>query len=195
MESVRLSLNTLEILKKRESWNLYIILVTELPDDPAQMAISIHPSYGLMKLTKHSDNLIEFVPDGNGTEGMFLLEREMPEDGSVRAGIFLMQSKKRMRNVGDLLQDLIEILPEDTTKMGAINSLGSLNPWLMTKPLNAIPISGIAKILSKLKDRELGFISLDENFGDEFKTKPSQERSGKLYSGIAELTWTWNVMG
>ena len=51
----------------------------------------------------------------------------------------------------------------------------------------------IQNILKNTKDRNLGFVSLDDDFGKEFDKNPYQERSNTLSTGNAKITWAWSI--
>ncbi|MDG1315154.1 MAG: hypothetical protein P8P29_06500, partial [Flavobacteriaceae bacterium] len=62
-------------------------------------------------------------------------------------------------------------------------------PWLVVAK-KAIPMIG--KILSRIKDRDFGFLSAFERFGPEFEDTYEIDRK-KEFTGDASLVYSWSV--
>ena len=80
MDDIRLELNYLDLERNKKSWKIYFILATEMPDDPGKMAITLVPDGEPIRVKKPADNFISFVPEGDEVDGLFILERQMPND-------------------------------------------------------------------------------------------------------------------
>lgn len=68
--------------------------------------------------------------------------------------------------------------------------MGATNPWV------SVGVKGIGKVgtaLSKIKDRQLGFINLDEHFNSDGEADEELERKNKLSTGFGEVGWSWVV--
>lgn len=75
MDRIRLELNYLDLDRNKKRWSLYLVLATEHPEIPGDIAVSIIPS-NYIKVRKAADNLVQFEPEGEGTEGLFALRAE-----------------------------------------------------------------------------------------------------------------------
>ena len=100
MKSITLEFSKLQILKGRERWRLYFIMVAEHPADNDKMIVSTFPD-PYIRLKPNKENVISFEPEGSpGVDGMFVIERELPADNRIKARVYLRQSRKTTRNVG-----------------------------------------------------------------------------------------------
>lgn len=188
MDRIRLELNYLDLERNKKRWALYMVLATDNPDKPGEIVVSTFPS-DYIKVRKAADNLVQFEPEGTGTEGLFVLERQMPEDFSVRARLWVMHSRRMQRSVGEQLSKIGEFLGSDAGGK-VLTSLGTTNPWV------AVGVKGIGAVgsaLSKIKDRQLGFINLDEHFNSDGEEDEELERKNKLSTGFGEVGWSWVV--
>ncbi|MCY1720433.1 hypothetical protein OU798_08785 [Prolixibacteraceae bacterium Z1-6] len=186
MAKVRLELESIEILAKRSKWNLYFICYTNHPEDPSKSLMRLLPKTGTIQLTKKSDNPYSFKPKGEGSDGLKVYQNELNQDKEVVIRLCMMQSRKRLRNTAEVLADVKEQLTIKGLK--DILTLSRLQWFVVDAGIDVL-----TKSLSKIKDRELGFISMDEEFGEEFKKNPNQKRTKKISSGKAKLTWIWDL--
>ena len=182
MNQIRLELNSIEILKNREHWNLYFIIATEHPDDPAKTVLLIKPEDNFIPFRHKTDHLYSFKPEGANTEGMFLLERPAPADGSLEVLFILMHSRTSARKFAKKLEIVREALGSDGGTLEAV--IGFSQPELLV--INKA-IGVVGKLLSEVSDRNLGVVSMSEEFEDISK----QDRAQKLSSGNAKICWTW----
>ena len=181
---VRLELNSLELNLSKHNWNLYFVIVTEHPDNRDDWLVSVLPEDHLIKIRKEADNKISFEPKGDHVEGMFVLEREMPVDKSLKTRLWLMHSRKNNRDIGEILHELNETITGSNV-LETFQLLGSSIPWIV---VSKIALSFVAERLKKSNDRDLGFVSLDENF----KAQNEEEvRSNILSTGFGKVGWSW----
>jgi hypothetical protein len=68
--------------------------------------------------------------------------------------------------------------------------LGTTNPWLVIAK-KAVPMIG--SVLKKIKDRDMGFVSMFEEFGPEFEDQVELDRSNKFSTGNASIVWSWSI--
>lgn len=190
MASIQLELDNIDILKKRDRWNLYFLIATDLPGDPSKKAISSVPNNGRIKLTNKTDGQYSFKPKGQGGNGMIIFESPMPADSSARASMWVMQDRKELRSTGDILSEVGNVVGEKNVQATIVKALGSFNPWILVGT-EAFGLLGSA--LEKLKDRNLGFLSLDQNFSEAQVKGGTFGLSNKVSTGFAELSWTWKV--
>lgn len=181
---VRLELNSLELDLPKHNWSLYFIIVTEHPENPGDWLVSVLPEDHLIKIRKKADNKISFEPQGEHVEGMFVLEREMPADKSLKTRLWLMHSRRNTRNAGEILRELNEALTGSEI-LETVQLLGSSIPWIVVSKI-ALPF--IVERLKKAKDRDMGFVSLDENFKEQ---SPEEERNNVLSTGVGKVNWSW----
>ena len=189
MTKVRLELEKLEILRQKERWQLYFIVVAEHPTNPDQMIITTLPE-GYIRLKPQAGNIVPFEPEGDGnTEGLIVLERDMPENRSLKVRLYLRHSRKTARDAGALLQDIMDNLGGDA--IGIVTDImGKSTPWLAIAA-KALPLIG--QILTKIPDRDFGFVNMDEVFGDDFENQTEQDRNNIFSSGDAKIVWCWSV--
>ena len=191
MKTITLEFSRLQILKERERWRLYFILATEHPDDNDKMVISTFPD-PYIRLKPNQDNLINFEPDGStGTDGLFVIERNMPEDQRIKTHVYLRQSRKKIRSLGDSLQDMKTTLGGDAFEI-IDELLGTSVPWLVFAK-KALPLIG--KVLSQIQDKDMGFVSMDESFREEPEQNSALERANSFSTGEAKIWWKWKIDG
>lgn len=189
MKTITLEFSKLQILKKRERWRLYFILVTEHPKDNDKMIISTFPE-PYVRLKPNKDNIISFEPEGGpGADGMFVIERQLPADKRIKVRVYLRQSRKKVRDLGDALKDLKTTLGVDAFEI-VTDIVGSDLPWLVVAK-KAFPIIGA--VLSKIKDRDMGFVTMDESIDAEFKLGKKVERYNEFSTGEANIWWKWSL--
>jgi len=186
--NVRLELNTLKLNRPKERWDLYFIFATEHPIEENEWVVTVFSQNGqLIKLRNASDNMVQFKPKGNNTEGLFVLEREMPKDMSLKARMWVMHSRKSSRKIGEILQEL----GTQITGNGVAKTLGVLGaglPWVAASKGVLKGLGVLGDKLSELKDRDLGFVSMDEDFNGQ---STREERSNSLSTGYGEISWSW----
>ena len=189
MTKVRLELEKLEILRPKERWQLYFVVVAEHPTNPDQMIITTLPE-GYFRLKPIAENTVHFEPEGDGnTEGLIVLERNMPESRSLKVRVYLRHGRKTARDAGAILQDIMANLGGDA--VGIVTGLlGKSTPWLAIAS-KALPMIG--QILTKIPDRDFGFVNMDEVFGDDFENQTEQDRTNTFSSGDAKIVWSWSV--
>jgi len=189
MKSITLEFSKLQILKGRERWRLYFIVVAEHPADNDKMIVSTFPD-PYIRLKPNKENVINFEPEGSpGVDGMFVIEREFPADNRIKARVYLRQSRKTTRSIGNALTDLQKTLGGDAFEI-VTDIMGSGVPWLVVAK-KALPMIG--KILGNMKDRDMGFVNMDERFGSEFKPGVKAERHAEFSTGEAKIWWKWSV--
>jgi hypothetical protein len=186
MKKVRLELDSLEILVKRNKWNLYFIVYTNHPSEPTKSLIRLLPDTGTILLTNKSENPYSFKPVQEGGDGLKIFQGDLPEDESIDIRLCMMQSRTKLRNTAEIVADVTGELSAKGLK--EIISLSNVQWFVIDAGLDVI-----TNILSKVKDRNMGFVSMDEEFEEEFNIKPSWQRTRKLSSGKAQLTWVWKL--
>jgi hypothetical protein len=185
MKRIRLELESFKILKKRERWQVYFIVYTPHPDDPEKTLVKFVPGANDIRLKPLADNFHSFIPTGVGTDGLRLIDIEMPIGNSVDVRIIMMQSRKKLRTIAAKLNQIKNDLG---IKELMLIKLSNIQWYLIDKGFDII-----AGILEKIKDRNMGFVSMDEQFNEEFEQEPNQKRSNKLSTGEAEIFWIWEV--
>lgn len=191
MQNITLEFTKLHILKEKERWRLYFVLVTEHPDDNDKMVVTTFPD-PYIRLKPNQDNLISFEPEGNGnTDGLFVIERAMPSDRRIKVHVYLRHSRKHIRNLGESLKDLKTTLGGDAFEI-VDELLGTTFPWLVVAK-KALPLIGTA--ISKIGDKDMGFVSMDEAFEEDLSPAPILERGNSFSTGEAKIWWKWNISG
>ncbi|MEQ9300911.1 MAG: hypothetical protein RIF33_20220 [Cyclobacteriaceae bacterium] len=54
-------------------------------------------------------------------------------------------------------------------------------------------IGAVGSALSKIKDRQLGFVNMDEHFNGDGEEDEELERKNRLSTGFGEVGWSWVV--
>jgi hypothetical protein len=193
MATVKLEFEKLEILLEKHRWKLYFVIVAEHPADNDKMLLTTLPATGqtYFMLKKHSENVVEFVPESTdgGVEGLTILEREMPADRSLKVRMFLKHSRSSERQIGNILKNVESGLGGQA--FGLVSDiLGSTSSWLVIAKSTFGLIGGI---LNSINDRDMGYLSMDEDFEEEFDQKKELQRSNKTTTGDARLTWSWKI--
>ena len=188
MPQVRLEFEELEIHRVKKRWRFYFIIVTEHPTEPDKWLLTSMPDPPF-KLARRHQNEYSFVPEGEAADGLIVLEREMPVDRSLQVRAYLRHSRKGVRSVGEVLENVQGGLTGQAFDI-VTNIMGGSQPWLVIAK-SAVKLVG--GILKKLPDRDFGMINLDEVFGDEFEEQTELDRK-QDFTGEASLTWTWSVV-
>lgn len=188
MGIVRLELEKLEILRPKERWQLYFVIATEHPSDNNKMVISSLPD-PYIRLKPSQNNTINFEPEGAGTDGFFVFERQIPEDRRISARMYLRHSRSDTRELGKILQDIKGELGNDA--FGILDDIFGTNTAWLEISKKALPLVG--NILEKIKDRDFGFVSMDEEFGNEFENQTELDRQNNFSTGQAKVCWSWSL--
>lgn len=184
--NIRLELNALELDRPKKHWNLYFVFTTEHPINQDEWVVTVLPPEGLIKLRRAADNKISFEPTGNNVEGLFVLEREMPLDMSLKARMWVMHSRKESRKIGEVLEELsTQITGNTITK--TVEVLGGGLPWIAVGKGVLKGLGMLGGKLSELKDRDLGFVNMDEHFEEQGS---EEERSNLLSTGFGKISWS-----
>nr|WP_321453920.1 hypothetical protein [uncultured Carboxylicivirga sp.] len=188
MARVRLEIDEVQIYRPKKKWQLYFVILTEHPDDSSKMIMTTLPTKPF-KLSKRHDNSFHFDTDEVGSEGLKVLSRELPENRELNVHIYLRHTRSQVRDLGAILTDVETGIGGDA--FGIVTDIvGTATvPWLVFAK-KAVPLVG--KILSKIPDRDFGFLSAFERFGDEFEDQIEIDRK-KDFSGDASLVYSWSI--
>ncbi len=144
---------------------------------------------GPFKLSKRHENSFQFDTDEIGSEGLFVLSRELPEFRELNVHIYLRHTRKSIRDLGEILQEVKKGMGGDAFDIITDIAGTTTIPWLVIAK-KAVPLIG--KILAKIPDRDFGFLSAFERFGPEFEEQQEIDRR-KDFSGDASLVYSWSV--
>lgn len=188
MTKVRLEIDEVRIHRPKKRWKLYFVVLAEHPSEQDKMIMTTLPSEPF-KLSKRHDNSFQFDTDEIGSEGLFVLSRELPEDRELNVHIYLRHTRKSTRDLGEILREIEGGIADDA--FGIITDIVGTTtvPWLVIAK-KAVPLVG--KILSKIPDRDFGFLSAFERFGSEFEETYEIDRE-KDFSGNASIVYSWSV--
>ncbi len=188
MTKVRLEFEELTIHRPKKRWNMYFIIVAQHPTDEDKMILTTTPE-PYIRIKPRIGNVVDFEPEGKGTDGFLVLKREMPEDRRLNVRVYLRHSRKSTRSAGEFLKDMKGKLGVDAFEI-APDIVGTTNPWLV---ISKNVVSSIGAILAKIPDRDFGMISVYEEFGPEFEDQIELDRSNQFSSGDATLVWSWSI--
>ncbi len=183
---VRLELNQLKIDRPKKRWKIYFVIVAEHPTESDKMVLATIPIEPI-KMVPSQNNEVNFDDETPNSEGLLLLKRTMPTTKELNVHFYVRHSRSSIRTVGEVLSDIQKEIGDDA--MGTItNILGTNNPWLIIAK-SALPLIG--RILVKVQDREMGFISMYERFGKEFEEDGNIDR--QKIGGYASVVYTWAI--
>ena len=191
MAKIKLEFEKLTILRPKERWQLYFVIVAEHPEGHDKMVLTTTPE-PYIRLTPRQKNVLNFVPEASddGADGLFVLEREMPKDRRIKVRVYLRHCRKHTRNAGEMLQLVKGQLGKHAFDIvGDMLGTGAL-PWLVISK-EAMPLIG--GILRSIQDRDFGFVSMDEEFDKEFETQTELDRMNNFSTGDARIVWSWSV--
>ena len=188
MTKVRLEIDEVQIYRPKKRWKLYFVIVAEHPTDPVRMILTTLPQEPF-KLSKRHENSFQFDTDETGSEGLFVLSRELPEDRELNVHIYLRHTRDSLRSLGEIMKNIEQGIGADA--FGIVTDIVGTTtvPWLMIAK-KAVPMIG--KILADIPDRDFGFLSAFERFGPEFEQQYEIDRM-KDFSGDASLVYSWSV--
>lgn len=188
MTKVRLEIDEVTIYRPKKRWKLYFVIVAEHPTEDDKMIVATLPQEPI-KLSKRHENSFQFDTDEIGSEGLFVLSRELPKDRELNVHIYLRHTRNSTRDLGEILKDMESGIGGDA--FGIVTDIVGTTtvPWLVIAK-KAIPMIG--KILAKIPDRDFGFLSAFERFGEEFEEQIEIDRA-KDFSGDASLVYSWSV--
>lgn len=188
MTRVRLEIDEVNLYRPKKRWKLYFVIIAEHPTESDKMIMASLPLEPF-KLSSRHENSFQFDTDDEGSEGLFVLSRELPEDRELNVHIYLRHTRRTTREIGTLLQEVESGIGGDA--FGIITDIVGTTtvPWLVIAK-KAIPLVG--KILAKLPDRDFGFMSAFERFGPEFEEQYEIDRE-KDFSGDASLVYSWSI--
>ncbi|NLR92197.1 MULTISPECIES: hypothetical protein [Flammeovirga] len=189
-EEILLEFEELEILRSKKRWKLYFVVMAEHPTEKDKWIMTTIPNenHGLIELKPNAENKVYFEPQNAiGANGLFVLDRDMPRNRRLKVRVFLRHSRDNIRNAGKLLTDVENALGDEAYGQ-VTNLLGRSNPWLV---IGQEAVQKVGAILSNIKDRDFGMITMDEEFGPEFENQSELDRENKFSTGDARLVWSW----
>ena len=186
MTRVRLELNKIQIHRPKETWRLYFVVVADHPDDQDAMVVSMVPENAILVVPEQK-NIVSFEPEGTGTEGLLLLSRELPSNRELNVHLHILHSRRPKRELGKLLIHFESEIGKKGTGIVS-NILGTNSPWLAISR-SGLPLVG--QILSKISDRNMGFVSMFERFGPEFESEVEIDRENR--GGHCTVVHSWSI--
>lgn len=188
MTKVRLEIDEVKIFRPKKRWKLYFVVMTEHPTEKDKMILSTFPQEPF-KLSERHQNSFAFDTNQQGSEGLFILSREIPADRELNVHVYLRHTREGVRNLGEILKEIESGIGGDS--FGIIEDIvgTTSTPWLVIAK-KAVPLIG--KLLEKIPDRDFGFLSAFERFGPEFESQTDIDRE-KDFSGDASLVYSWSV--
>lgn len=188
MTRVRLEIDEVQIYRPKKRWKLYFVIIAEHPTEIDKMIMTTLPQEPF-KLSSRHNNSFQFDTDDEGSEGLFVLSRELPDDRELNVHIYLRHTRRSTRDIGQILQDMENGIGGDA--FGIITDIVGTTtlPWLV---ISKKAVSLVGKILAKIPDRNFGFLSAFERFGSEFEKQVEIDRE-KDFSGDASLIYSWSL--
>lgn len=188
MKRIRLEIDEIKIYRPKKRWNLYFIIVADHPTDGGKKIITHLPKEQPIKLHQRHKNKYQFDADQPGAEGLYVLSQDLPENREANVHIYMMHTRNPLRQFGETLAHLEEELGENT--FGIVEDImGNSNPALVVAKK---AVSLVGKIIAKIPDRKLGFVSCFERFGPEFENEIEIDRE-KEFSGPASIVYSWSL--
>ena len=187
MTRVRLEIDEVQIHRPKKRWKLYFVVLAEHPEEEDKMILTTLP-HEAFKLSHRHQNSFQFDTDDEGSEGLFVLSRELPADSALNVHIYLRHTRSGTRQMMDILGDIEKGVAKNA--FGLVSDIVGTKtvPWLVIAK-KAVPLIG--QILSKIPDRDFGFLSAFERFGPEFEQNFEIDRI-KDFTGDASLVDSWS---
>lgn len=186
MTRVRLEVDHLQIHRPKKRWQLYFVVAAEHPTESDKMVVSVIPQNTIL-VVPGQNNEISFEANSPGANGLYILSREIPANKELNVHVYTMHSRRTINEIGKVLKDIEKGIGGDA--MGLLSDiLGTTNPWLVIAR-KALPVVG--KILEKIPDRNMGFISMFERFGPEFENEIEVDR--EVRGGNITMVYSWAV--
>ncbi len=188
MTKVLLEIDEVKIYRPRKRWHLYFVVVADHPTEKDKMIVSTLPQEPF-RLTSRHNNEYQFDTDQKGSEGLFVLSREMPKDREINVQFYLRHSRRATRDLGEILSDIKTGIGGGA--LGIVTDIVGTTgiPWLVIAKKS---ISLIGKILEEIPDKDFGFLSAFERFGPEFESQTDIDRE-KDFTGDASLVYSWTL--
>jgi hypothetical protein len=183
---VRLEINQITIDRPKKRWKIYFVIAAEHPTDETKMVVTTFP-IDPIKIVPNQNNEVQFDSDEPGSEGLLVLRRDMPINKELNVHCYVRHSRSAVRITGAVLKDIQNELGSEV--VGTISEiLGTTNPWLQISKA-ALPLLG--KILTQVPDRDMGFVSMFERFGDEFMQDGEIDR--QKTGGYCNIVYSWSI--
>ncbi len=188
MTRVLLEIDEVKIYRPRKRWHLYFVVVADHPTENDKMIVATLPQEPFLLTSRHN-NEYQFDTNQQGSEGLFVLSREMPKDREINVQFYLRHSRKATRDLGEILNDIKTGIGGGA--LGIVTDIVGTTgiPWLVIAKKS---ISLIGKILEKIPDKDFGFLSAFERFGPEFESQTDIDRE-KDFTGDASLVYSWTL--
>jgi len=187
MSNIKLTLDKIQVLEKKEKWNLYMVVVTDHPTDSTQKLVRTVPDGDYIDFSKATNNEYSFVPQGGQIgDGLELIGMAKPTGGSLDVQIFLKQHQG-IKKVFDVLEKIKTDLKGTSLKSvpGLVGKAASAS-WVSVA---AASIDVVSKVLDDIPDKSLGMLDMGTDLS-KLTNKPAQY-SNKTSKGSAQLTWAW----
>ncbi len=154
MAKVLLEIDEVKIYRPRKRWHLYFVVVADHPAEKDKMIVATLPQEPFLLTSRHN-NEYQFDTNQQGSEGLFVLSREMPKDREINVQFYLRHSRKATRDLGEILNDIKTGIGGDA--LGIVTDIvGTAGmPWLVIAKKS---ISLIGKILEEIPDKDFGFL-------------------------------------
>ncbi len=188
MSRVRLEIDQVSIYRPKKRWQLYFIVVAEHPTEADKMIVTTLPKEPF-KLSRRHDNSYQFDTEEYGSEGLFVLSRELPQNRELNVHIYLRHTRKNTQNIGAILQKIKSEIVDDSFEI-ITDIVGTTGVSWLVIAKKAVPLIG--KILASIPDRDFGFVSAFELFGSEFEQQEEIDRE-KEFTGDASLVYSWSI--
>ncbi|MGA0560165.1 hypothetical protein ACO2Q8_26115 [Larkinella sp. VNQ87] len=187
--TLELKLDSIDLTLPNRERSLYFILSATTPDNPDHLMVTVLPDSGFLKLGKHQSSY-HFAPAGDEDGGLFLLSTALPASNTVLARLWVMESMAAVKEIGQILSGITGFVQNQVTGSKLFQTIGGLNPVVLSGVQTVSNGLGqIGTALSKLGDRQLGFVSMDQHFTD--STPPTLTCQQTMMSGNGSLTWSW----
>lgn len=187
MKKARLEIDKIKILKGKEKWRLYFVITIHDPSNPQERILFIQPSDTPIETSKNQGNEIIFNYGGIGEDGKIMFINEIPESKSLCVSIYVMHSREKTRNLAQMTNQMQSSTGGKLLKQ-ASKLAGVSNPVIM---IAGTAINLVTGFLSKIKDKQLGCVTCDESFNDEFLNYPRITR--KRMADEIEMEYAWII--
>lgn len=190
MNNATLTLDKIQILKKRKNWNLYLILAINHPTDASKKLVRIIPDGHFIDLRKLTNDSYSFVPQGGEPgDGLELICMPLQTGEVIDAQMYIKNHEGIKKWISVLRQIKEDLKGESLTSSGIGNKLTS-GAWMA---VGGQVLESIGKVMNDIPDRDMGMLSMGIDTNQISKSEEKYTFSNKSTTGEIELTWSWSL--
>lgn len=168
---VRLEIDHIRVLRKKQRWLLYFLVVFDNPADPTQKVVKILPEYPV-QLKNPANNLLE-------TD--FTFDFEIQPYDTVNFHLYV-------RHCGGLFRKVTNVLSKIADKIGSAADATNV------LAIPAEVANQLSEILREIPDRDMGWVNLTRDFTPDFVNVSEKDYDKPTSTGEIEVVYSWQMI-